>query len=1234
MVLKRFLILLSGLLLLLFHPLLAQNEGAIWYFGQHAGLDFNGQDPVALTDGQINTREGVASISDKNGKLLFYTDGQTVFNSSHEVMKNGEGLWGDISSTQSSIVVPRPGSTTQFYLFTVDQAGTRADPGKGLNYSIVDMSLDDGDGAVIEKNSPMPGVANVLFTEKIAVVKHNDPKTNWIIAHEFGTNLFYEFLLTDLHVIYKDAVAAGSVHSINPKDLSNRGATGYLKSSPKGEFLATAVEGLHFFELFTFDNKNGDIKLLATLPAGDGSDPSAFTGAAYGVEFSPTANFLYGSTRKDGYIYQWDLESLDGPLIRNSVRIIRGKSNILCGALQLGPNGKIYVCLSGQPYLGVIKSPIQKECNYDEHGTVLVDNSGTGEGGKAYFGLPTFLSDFFKAAYFYFNNTCENEETIFYLAANRITITGLPSWKIYDANSVPIGKATIDPVTLQGTYRFPGPGKYLAELNVIQFGGPIQQIQEVIINPLPELNLPDTTAMCKGSPARLDAGDGAFYSWKDAPNLTVERYRDIYFPGEYQVTVTHYNGCSNSDMTRVVEKPVPIIKKTEISPAACGSSNGSITIEMEKVVDRYTFAWTDFPDSTNRISKVPGGVYEVKITEDSTGCSITRKLSISEMDAPPVSIKASGPLTVCAGSKVTLIADGAANYLWETPANYFVNSVDVYPWETTTYRVEGYSIDQNGQRCSGFDEITITVRPYNLPQLGNYHEKCQGDTLTLDGGEDYETWQWSTGESTQLVQITQSDPELIVFVTDQNQCIFSDTTKVNIKPLPVISLAKDIIQCQGQPVELFGGTGDSYLWNTGDTTQQIFVTESDVYKLTIQTSGCTNTDSVNVTIKPLPEVDLGNDITLCLNDPYRLNGDRGDSWLWSTGETTQDINTSQSGSYWLEITRDGCSNRDTIDLIIKPLPKVDLGRDTTYCKSNPIPLSGGPGGSFLWSTGATTPEILINETGMYSLTITTDGCKNTDDVMIRMNDPALLGIDRVDTFPVTCPGKRDGSLIILKHGSGIDYEYSIDGGSSWFDSPVFQGLYGDNSFQIVVREDKACTATYPKEIIFKEPDSIHINYRLVSPSCEVCPDGEINLTIQGGTPPYSILWSTNDTIAFLANRVLGKYLVWVTDDNKCRETALIDLTMGYQPFQVPNAFTPNGDGYNETWEIPLKDFPACEVKIFNSAGKLIWWSDPGYPVQWDGKDQSGKVLPMGAYYYLIWLRSDLKPIKGSVSILK
>lgn len=163
----------------------AQGEANIWYFGDHAGLDFNSGSPVALTNGQLNTLEGCASISNSAGQLLFYTDGVTIYNRNHIVMPNGTGLMGHLSTTQSATIVLLPGSTNLYYIFTLDY---ELHP-NGFRYSVVDMNLDGGNGAVVNSQK------NILIftpsTEKLAIVKHSNNIDFWIITHGWNNNSFY-----------------------------------------------------------------------------------------------------------------------------------------------------------------------------------------------------------------------------------------------------------------------------------------------------------------------------------------------------------------------------------------------------------------------------------------------------------------------------------------------------------------------------------------------------------------------------------------------------------------------------------------------------------------------------------------------------------------------------------------------------------------------------------------------------------------------------------------------------------------------------------------------------------------------------------------------------------------------------------------------------------------------------------------------------------------------------------
>ena len=154
------------LIAILFVPLLStsQQQAAIWYFGDRAGLDFTTGVPIVLNDGALDTLEGCATISDAMGNLLFYTDGSTIWGSNHIPMPNGAGLLGDSSSSQSAIIVPAPDNVDIYYVFTVT---FQAYP-EGANYSVVDMSLNGGLGDVVTKNVALFAPA----AEKLTAVQH------------------------------------------------------------------------------------------------------------------------------------------------------------------------------------------------------------------------------------------------------------------------------------------------------------------------------------------------------------------------------------------------------------------------------------------------------------------------------------------------------------------------------------------------------------------------------------------------------------------------------------------------------------------------------------------------------------------------------------------------------------------------------------------------------------------------------------------------------------------------------------------------------------------------------------------------------------------------------------------------------------------------------------------------------------------------------------------------------
>ncbi|MBT9394473.1 hypothetical protein KLP40_14975 [Hymenobacter sp. NST-14] len=320
----------------------AQHEAQNWYFGKNVGLSFVGGAPTPLLYSAMNTYEACAAVSDSAGQLLFYTNSEVVWNRHHQLMPDGSGLGGHSSATQGAVILRRPGSATQYYVFTVDGCDTNL--AGGLRYSLVDLTADAGRGAVITRAQPLD---TGRVTEKLTVVPHANGLDSWVVVHAWQSDRFLAYLVTGAGIAPAPVTSAlGSVHAGGGGALRNANAVGYLKASPNGRQLALGVRD-EDFELFDFDNATGRLSHFVRLPS---------IYRSYGVAFSPDGSRLYG-TDLDGFrVYQFNLRAGSAAAIAAS-RVEVGNTSGYAGALQLAPDGKIYVAQYNRIYLSVITDP-------------------------------------------------------------------------------------------------------------------------------------------------------------------------------------------------------------------------------------------------------------------------------------------------------------------------------------------------------------------------------------------------------------------------------------------------------------------------------------------------------------------------------------------------------------------------------------------------------------------------------------------------------------------------------------------------------------------------------------------------------------------------------------------------------------------------------------------------------------------------------------------------------------
>ncbi len=281
-------------------------------------------------------------------------------------MVNGSGLNGNFSSTQSAVIVPLPNSNTIYYIFTLD--GVETFPVE-ICYSIVDMTLDGGYGEITTKNQLIMSQG----TERVTIIKHANDLNYWIVFHEWNSNNFYTFLLSNAGLNMTPIIS--SVGSVNSGNYWN--AAGYMKSNADGNRIAMAFWGtMAILELYKFDNSTGILSSALTF---NEPDP-------YGLEFSPSGQYLYVSNFNTHSLIQYDISTYDQATINNSKTTIYSGTDYI-GALQLGPDNKIYASIWSPGVLSVVNNPDNAgiSCNYQSNAISL-------NGRYAQMGLPTLVN--------------------------------------------------------------------------------------------------------------------------------------------------------------------------------------------------------------------------------------------------------------------------------------------------------------------------------------------------------------------------------------------------------------------------------------------------------------------------------------------------------------------------------------------------------------------------------------------------------------------------------------------------------------------------------------------------------------------------------------------------------------------------------------------------------------------------------------------------------------------------
>ena len=339
-----------------------QGENDNWYFGHNAGLNFSTNPPIALFDGQIHNEEPAASISDPQGNLLFYTDGTTVWNRTHQTMLNGTGLLAT-GTTQQIAIVPYPGNTNLYYIFTT---GSFDGAINNFSYSIVDMTLGAIGtnglplGGVTNKNTPIYnelGQAFPVVSESVTMVPHSDNKSYWVLFKNGGNLYSYRITSAGFNPVPVLNVIPGTLDTLNSfshlrisPELSNDLGLAYSHLIAVTRWY---ISNIYDVRVFSFNNSTGLVTSDYLL-----QDPGAF-GPGYS-EFSQDGTLLYTSGYRNQNTFVYNLFASDLSNIANIRRLLyknTGPEETWGAALQRSKYGDIYFSLNTGTTLARILNP-------------------------------------------------------------------------------------------------------------------------------------------------------------------------------------------------------------------------------------------------------------------------------------------------------------------------------------------------------------------------------------------------------------------------------------------------------------------------------------------------------------------------------------------------------------------------------------------------------------------------------------------------------------------------------------------------------------------------------------------------------------------------------------------------------------------------------------------------------------------------------------------------------------
>ena len=670
--------------------------------------------------------------------------------------------------------------------------------------------------------------------------------------------------------------------------------------------------------------------------------------------------------------------------------------------------------------------------------------------------------------------------------------------------------------------------------------------------------------------------------------------------GSYFGTVTDDNGCSvnTGNLILINESGTLALNDINTTDELCNNNSGAIDITIAGGTTPYNYYWNTGSVSED-LSGINAGNYSCIIT-DQNGCEVNVNTTVSNNNG---AIAVSNTIITdetCGNTSgaVDITISGASlpiSYSWSTgQTSEDLTNLPAGIYNCTVIDNMGCQTEANAIVNNNAGTLTLLNANITNEQCGDANGSID---LVVSGTEIPFEFDWSNGETTEDIEnLIANDYSCVI--TDNVGCSVNagaysvNNTSTSIIVDNILTNDENCGSANGSiDLTISGGTEPiEYLWSNGETTQNITNLSAGIYDYTItDATDCSITGSIEI-FNNAGDLSINSHFItneICTNANGAINitvsGAEPITYVWSNGETSQDIEGLSADNYSVIVTdNNGCEiSSNTFNVLNDPgaftltsLTAIDEMCNNNMGSIDAEVMNGTEPISYEWSNGESIQDITNLNEGLYSCIATdVNGCALNYSATI-FNDNGTINVADVTITDETC-GDQNGSIDLTIEGGTEPYNYSWSNGSANEDLTNIDG----GSYSCVITDNNGCASNTDAIVGDISGDFAIIGFDLTNENCENS-EGEINLTVTGGLTPYVFLWNNGETSEDLSGISAGNYIVTVTDDFGCEEQASGEIINNPNSIIIDDAVVTDENCGNQNGAIDITYSGANEPATF------------------------------------------------------